>query len=292
MWVAGGRRTDIIVRTIDRLDHLAVEAESPITHGADGVDGRRAGDRAAGAGQVVDVQRAGARRPLRAIRARAMRICCRRARRKASFRCCGIRPRQPRDYRNLGALLRFAAVPAATADRQQTMKPPQASRAETCYSADCGVLSRAVLATVLAAARAADRRAHVPVRGRDDPRRPRRQLRRPLRHLERRVGRAHAGRRSAARARRQHLLPASRERSSTRRRNLGAGALAIPAYWATRNPYFALNFVVPAVDAPERRRRATTWFAIWSAIAGRRRSRRSPSRSARTCSRTRRRCSC
>jgi len=25
--------------------------------------------------------------------------------------------------------------------------------------------------------------------------------------------------------------------------NLGAGALAIPAYWATRNPYFALNFV-------------------------------------------------
>ncbi len=26
--------------------------------------------------------------------------------------------------------------------------------------------------------------------------------------------------------------------------NLGAGALAIPAYWATRNPYFAHNFVV------------------------------------------------
>ena len=25
--------------------------------------------------------------------------------------------------------------------------------------------------------------------------------------------------------------------------NLGAGALAIPAYWATRNPYFAFNFV-------------------------------------------------
>ena len=30
MWVAGGRRTDIIVRTVERLDHLAVEAESPI----------------------------------------------------------------------------------------------------------------------------------------------------------------------------------------------------------------------------------------------------------------------
>ena len=30
MWVAGGRRTDIIVRTNNRLDHLAVEAESPI----------------------------------------------------------------------------------------------------------------------------------------------------------------------------------------------------------------------------------------------------------------------
>ena len=25
--------------------------------------------------------------------------------------------------------------------------------------------------------------------------------------------------------------------------NLGAGALAIPAYWATRNPYFTFNFV-------------------------------------------------
>src|SRR6202521_1743549 len=26
--------------------------------------------------------------------------------------------------------------------------------------------------------------------------------------------------------------------------NLGAGVLAVPAYWATRNPYFAHNFVV------------------------------------------------
>jgi hypothetical protein len=30
MWVAGGRRSDIVVRTAERLDHLAVEAESPI----------------------------------------------------------------------------------------------------------------------------------------------------------------------------------------------------------------------------------------------------------------------
>ena len=30
MWVSGGRRADIIVRTEDPMDHLAVTAESPI----------------------------------------------------------------------------------------------------------------------------------------------------------------------------------------------------------------------------------------------------------------------
>ena len=64
-------------------------------HRPDGVDGRRASDGAAGAGEAFEVQRTGAWRSLRAVRADATHTCCRRARRKALFPSSGIRPRPP-----------------------------------------------------------------------------------------------------------------------------------------------------------------------------------------------------
>jgi hypothetical protein len=109
MWVAGGRRTDIVVHTNDRLDHLAVEAESPIatvltvSMGAERVvvpltPGKVATFNVPARGVLYE----------RYVRSYAYLLSARSSE--------GFVPviRDPtaasRDYRNLGALMRFAAV--------------------------------------------------------------------------------------------------------------------------------------------------------------------------------------
>lgn len=112
MWVAGGRRTDIVVHTNDRLDRLAVEAESPIatvltvSMGAERVvvpltPGKVATFNVPARGVLYE----------RYVRSYAHLL--------SASSSEGFVPvlRDPtataRDYRNLGALMRFSAVPAA-----------------------------------------------------------------------------------------------------------------------------------------------------------------------------------
>jgi hypothetical protein len=111
MWVAGGRRTDIVVHVNDPLDHLAVEAESPIptvltvSMGGDSVvvpltPGKVARFNVPARGVLYE----------RYVRSYAYLL--------SASSSGGFVPalRDPaataRDYRNLGALMRFAAVPA------------------------------------------------------------------------------------------------------------------------------------------------------------------------------------
>ncbi len=117
MWVAGGRRTDIIVRTVERLDHLAVEAESPIntvltmSMGAEPVTvplvpGKLSRFTVPASGVLYE--RYG---PTHAYVLSASS--------SEGFVPVLRDPTAPaRDYRNLGALLRFAAVPAPVAPRR------------------------------------------------------------------------------------------------------------------------------------------------------------------------------
>jgi hypothetical protein len=111
MWVSGGRRTDIIVRTNDRLDHLSVEAESPIPTVL---------TVSAGADPVVVTLVPG---KLSRFNVPAQGVLYARYGQSYTYLMSassseGFVPAlrdpslQPRDYRNLGALLRFAAVPA------------------------------------------------------------------------------------------------------------------------------------------------------------------------------------
>jgi len=53
-----------------------------------------------------------------------------------------------------------------------------------------------------------------------------------------------AGVGSAARLRREHLLSASRHAGVLREQPGRRGAWRVPVYWATRNPYAALNFAM------------------------------------------------
>jgi hypothetical protein len=109
MWVAGGRRTDIVVHTNDRLDHLAVEAESPI---ATVLTVSMGGERVVvpltpGKVATFNVPARGVLYE-RYVRSYAYLLSARSSE--------GFVPviRDPtaasRDYRNLGALMRFAAV--------------------------------------------------------------------------------------------------------------------------------------------------------------------------------------
>ena len=110
------------------------------------------------------------------------------------------------------------------------------------------------LALVVLARRGADGGADLSDRVQARPRRPRRQRRRAVLDLERRLGRAHAGRRSAARVRRQHLLSRTAARWRTRRATSAPARSPIPVYWATRNPYAAHNFVDAARVRAQRHR--------------------------------------
>lgn len=115
MWVAGGRRTDVVVHTNDRLDHLAVEAESPIATVL---------TVSMGAGRVVVPLTPG---KVATFNVPARGVLYERYVRSYAYLLSassseGFVPaiRDPNaavhDYRNLGALMRFAAVPAATPD--------------------------------------------------------------------------------------------------------------------------------------------------------------------------------
>jgi hypothetical protein len=114
MWVAGGRRADLIVHTNDRLDHIGVEAESPIATvltvsiGADPVvvtlaPGKPAFFNVPARGVLYE----------RYVRSYAYLL--------SASSSQGFVPalRDPhaaaRDYRNLGAMMRFSAVPAPQA---------------------------------------------------------------------------------------------------------------------------------------------------------------------------------
>jgi len=117
MWVAGGRRTDIVVHVNDPLDRLAVEAESPIptiltvSMGGESVvvpltPGKIARFNVPARGVLYE----------RYVRSFAYLL--------SASSSGGFVPalRDPaataRDYRNLGALMRFAAVPAGQAGQR------------------------------------------------------------------------------------------------------------------------------------------------------------------------------
>jgi hypothetical protein len=114
MWVAGGRRTDIIVRTNERLAHLAVEAESPISTLL---------TVSMGAAPVVVSLTPG---KLSTFNVPAQGVLYERygeswayvlsASSSEGFIPVLRDPTAPaRDYRNLGALMRFVAVPMSAA---------------------------------------------------------------------------------------------------------------------------------------------------------------------------------
>jgi hypothetical protein len=111
MWVAGGRRTDIIVRTNDPLDHLAVEAESPIPTVLTISMGSAPVTVSLVPGRVATFNV-----PARGVlyeRYGESHAYVLSARSSEGFVPALRDPAAPaRDYRNLGALLRFAAVPA------------------------------------------------------------------------------------------------------------------------------------------------------------------------------------
>jgi hypothetical protein len=106
MWVAGGRRANVLLRTEDPIDHLAVTAESPIataltvSMGAQPVVVRIV----PGTATAFDVPVRG----VRGYRSYAYLL--------SAFSSGGFVPhlQDPvsQDSRNLGALLRFAAVPS------------------------------------------------------------------------------------------------------------------------------------------------------------------------------------
>jgi hypothetical protein len=111
MWIAGGRRTDIIVRTNDPLDHLAVEAESPIptvltmSAGAEPVTVRLV------PGKIATFA-VPARGVLYLRYGQSYTYLMSAASSEGFVPVLRDPTAQARDYRNLGALLRFSAVPA------------------------------------------------------------------------------------------------------------------------------------------------------------------------------------
>jgi hypothetical protein len=108
MWIAGGRRADVLVRTEDPFDHLSVTAESPLATVLTVSLG----------GDPVDVPIT-PHKPVRFdLRARGVRGFHSYSYLLSAYSPAGFVPRLrdpgSQDGRNLGALMRFAAMPAAT----------------------------------------------------------------------------------------------------------------------------------------------------------------------------------
>jgi hypothetical protein len=112
MWVSGGRRTDIIVRTVDPIAHLAVEAESPIqtvltvSMGANEVETRLVPGKIA----TFDVPASGV---LYGRYGQSYAYLLSAASSEGFVPALRDPAAPARDYRNLGALMRFRAVTAA-----------------------------------------------------------------------------------------------------------------------------------------------------------------------------------
>jgi hypothetical protein len=107
MWVTGGRRADIIVRTEDPMDHLAVTARSPI----------RTTVTVSAGGKSVAVQLVPGQTAAFNVPARGVRGLNSYAYLLSATSSDGFTPhlQDPKstDGRNLGALMRFAAITAA-----------------------------------------------------------------------------------------------------------------------------------------------------------------------------------
>jgi hypothetical protein len=115
MWVSGGRRADVVLRTDDPIDHLAVSADSPIRTVLTVSIGADAFSVTLTPGTVATFDL-----PARGVRARESYAYLLSARSSEGFVPALLDPRaSPRDYRNLGALVRFSAVtiPAHAAKR-------------------------------------------------------------------------------------------------------------------------------------------------------------------------------
>jgi hypothetical protein len=104
MWVTGGRRADIIVRTVDPIDHMAIAAESPIrtrltvSIGADEVSV-----------SIVPGPPITFNVPASGVKSENGYAYLMSASSSEAFVPHAEDPASP-DYRNLGALLRFQAV--------------------------------------------------------------------------------------------------------------------------------------------------------------------------------------
>jgi hypothetical protein len=108
MWVSGGRRSDIIVRTVDPIDHLDVTAESPIRTVLTVSIGASAVSRPLTPGQITTFTV-----PARGVRGLRSYAYLMSASSSEGFVPILRDPKSnPPDYRNLGALVRFAAVTA------------------------------------------------------------------------------------------------------------------------------------------------------------------------------------
>jgi hypothetical protein len=106
MWVAGGRRTDIIVRTVDPIDHLAVDAESPMPTVLTLSMGAQAIVTPLVPGRIATIKV-----PARGVRGLQSYAYVLSASSSEGFVPAIRDPKaHPPDYRNLGALLRFSAV--------------------------------------------------------------------------------------------------------------------------------------------------------------------------------------
>lgn len=106
MWVSGGSRAEILVRTLDPVDHLAVSAESPIRTVLTVSMGRSAVRVSLTPGTVAtfDVPASG----VHGLRSYSYLLS---AQSSEGF-VPHLRDTQSADLRNLGALVRFRAVPA------------------------------------------------------------------------------------------------------------------------------------------------------------------------------------
>jgi hypothetical protein len=108
MWVSGGRRSDILVRTVDPIDHLMVNAQSPIRTALTVSMGGPSVTVSLVPGMVAtfDV-------PARGVRALESYAYLLSASSSEGFVPALFDPQAtPPDRRNLGAQMRFAAVTA------------------------------------------------------------------------------------------------------------------------------------------------------------------------------------
>jgi hypothetical protein len=108
MWVAGGGRADIIVRSPEPIDHLAMSVESPISTSLSVSMGRKRVSVSLGPGEIAKFDL-----PARGVRERFGYAYLLTASSSDGF-VPRLRDPTSSDYRSLGVLLQFSAVKSAT----------------------------------------------------------------------------------------------------------------------------------------------------------------------------------